>query len=161
MKRETVVLAALVVSVAANFLVAGFLVAKLTLKPHTHKPGPAWTMQQRDRDRLDRKTVKALRQAFHHHNEAARPAKTAMLKARKRVRELLAEDEFDADALHQALGDLRARTNQYQELRHKQMVDTMGELTPEERLRVYRFLSGYDRGKSRGPKPKSGPRPNP
>ena len=160
MKKETVILTALVVSVAVNLLVAGFLVGQLALKPRlphgpgpavmvSPEPGPAWRLPQRDRDKLDRKTVKALRQTFQHHNEVARPTRTSMREARRRVRELLAEDEFDADAMRQALGDLRTRTNEYQELRHGQMVDTMADLTPEERLRVYRFLSGPDRGKGR------------
>ena len=143
MNRQTVILTTLIISVALNLLVAGLVAGRFIFgpdRPHHLGMGPE-RMMQFDPSALDPTTREVLRHAFRQNNEAAKTMRRSLHKAQKEVRELLVDGSFDPEAMEAALLNLRTQMHQYQALRHKQMVDTLEQLTPEDRLRVYQFLS--------------------
>lgn len=142
MSKQTTIITALVISVGINLLVAGFLVGRLASDGGSRGDrGNGWVAQWLDPSTLDPSTRKTLREAFKAHNKAARPARQRLVESQRSIRELLAQENFDPGAMRDALADLRAQMSQYQALRHEQMVTTLSKLPPEQRLRVYRFLS--------------------
>ena len=143
MNRQTVILTTLIISVALNLLVAGLVAGRFIFGPdHPHhlSMGPE-RMMQFDPSALGPTTREVLRHAFRQNNEAAKTMRRSLHKAQKEVRELLVDGSFDPEAMQTALLNLRTQMHQYQTLRHEQMVNTLEQLAPEDRLLVYQFLS--------------------
>jgi uncharacterized membrane protein len=86
-----------------------------------------------------------------------------MFSAQRRVNELMASSNYDADELNAAFTALRNTSVEYQAISHRQTVDILGRLTATERQLVLEFLQrrgprggGPDRGQHQSRPPNNG-----
>ncbi len=120
---------ALVISVALNLLVVGFLVGRgLKRGPGGH--GDLHGLSGPE-SRLPRHPV--LHEAMDRHRADFAGRREAVMKARKAVAEAARREPFDRAALEQALLDLRRETGLSQEVMHRALVEACEKAKPEER----------------------------
>ncbi len=91
---------------------------------------------------------------------SARPARREMFRAQRQVNELIGDENFDPEALAEALARLRELSMAYQTLSHEQMVEILARLSPEERLAAREFVrrGGPPRAGRDGPRGRDLPR---
>ena len=143
MNKRTLLILALVLSVAINLLMVGFVAGKFGggRMMHGHSDWMTKHLSQAVRQNVKEK--------MRHYREEARPARGALRQARRELRNLVAGQPFDAQAVRAALANLRAASQTYQRIRHEHIVQLLEDLPPEERPAVYRFLHRHERGKER------------
>jgi Spy/CpxP family protein refolding chaperone len=117
-RKGTALLAALIVSVCANLLLAGVMVGG-----RWHHPQPWW------RD-VPEEVRPILKQAFDSHKAEFDARRDAVRQARQKVAELLKADPIDQAALDQALADLSQKSQSIQVLGNMMMVEVAKQLTP-------------------------------
>jgi len=155
-RGTTWVLIFLFVSLALNLFVAGVVVAH-KLHPHPHGFGE-WQQRGDNEppmrafvDRLAGKLPPDDRTKFlalvGDYRAELGTAGQALRLARGKVRDALAADPFDRNALESALGDVRARMQDMQKVMHAAVVDAATQLSPEAR----KSLSNWGEHKDQGP----------
>jgi hypothetical protein len=119
---------ALVISVALNLLVVGFLVGRGLRGPGKH--GDLHGLSGPEA-RFSRHPV--LREAMDRHRADFAGRRDAVTQARKAVAEAAGREPFDRAALEQALVNLRKETGLSQEVMHRALVEACEKAKPEER----------------------------
>jgi uncharacterized membrane protein len=149
MTNRTWLIAILIVSIGLNLLFAGVVIGRhLGAGPTPHF---GWMMQE-----IEPETRKRLRSSMREHREATRPAQQALREAQHRLHQTIAADPFAEEDVQRALANLRRNSTGLQETMHQQMLTTLSQLEPEERIKVFQALS------NRMMRPPHGPnRPHP
>ena len=94
-----------------------------------------------DKDKRD-----ALKSEFESRIRKARTIRTDIREAQRDFEAALLEPELDRQRLAAALDRLRVASETFQQEMHKQMLDMLMRLNPEERARVAEFLRRRDEG---------------
>ncbi len=148
-KNNTRLITLLAISLAFNLLLIGLIIGWAAAPERDRQPHLGWMTHN-----LDRETRSILRDKFKEHRQASQPIREELRAAQRQLHEVLSAEDFDAEAASQALATLRGVSSRFQTLAHRQMVETLATMKPEDRVHVYRFLA---RPVSRG-KPKAEPR---
>ncbi|MEM1190806.1 MAG: periplasmic heavy metal sensor [Pseudomonadota bacterium] len=142
MTRNNALLLALLLSVAVNLLVAGIVLGRMGLERGHHEPPPAaWAARE-----LSPETRRVVRRRMVEQLEAVRPLRRELRSAQSGVRRAVSAEDFDPQALKDALAELRRVTNRYQELLHNNLAEIAAGLPPEERSALVRAAMLRDRG---------------
>lgn len=144
MNKQTWLVAALIVSLGLNMLFIGVVIGR-TMSGGGPPPHMQWMMQELDED-----TRKTIRQAMRKTAKESGETRRALRSAQRQLHEHIGAEDYDKEAVIKALAEVRRASNEMQEIMHRQMVDSLEMMAPEERLRVYRMLSGARHGR-RGP----------
>jgi uncharacterized membrane protein len=135
---------ALVISVALNLLVVGFLVGR-GLK---HGPGTPGDVHGFAGPGARMPRHPALREAMDRHRGDFAGRKEAMMQARRGVAEAAGREPFDRAALEQALARLRQESSASQEVVHRALVEACEKANPEQRRALAaQFLKTHARGR--------------
>lgn len=157
MSRRQLLVTALLVSVAINlFFIGGLGIRMLRLQDMREArplpPNLGWIVRDLNESRRSE-----LADTIRSSAEQVMPLRRAMFSAQGRVNELMAAEDFDAEALTAAFAELRAASSQYQQVTQEQTVNILAKLTPEERQSAREFVRR--RGPRDGPPGPGGPRP--
>ena len=123
-RKGTALLAALIVSVCVNLLLAGLMIGG-----RWHGPGPWW------KD-VPEEARPVMKQAFEAHKAEFDARRDAAQQARQKVAEILKADPIDQAALDQALADLSQKSQAIRELGNTMMVEVAKQLSPELRAQM-------------------------
>jgi Spy/CpxP family protein refolding chaperone len=123
-RKGTALLAALIVSVCVNLLLAGVMVGG-----RWHGPGPWW------KDLPD-EARPIMKQAFDSHKAEFDAHRDAVQQARQKVADILKADPIDQAALDQALAELSQQSQEIRELGNTMMVEVAKQLPPEIRAQM-------------------------
>ncbi len=123
-RKGTALLAALIVSVCVNLLLAGVMVGG-----RWHGPGPWW------KDIPD-EARPIMKQAFDSHKAEFDAHRDAVQQARQKVADILKADPIDQAALDQALAELSQQSQEIRELGNTMMVEVAKQLSPEIRAQM-------------------------
>lgn len=141
MNKHTLVLTALLVSLSANLLIAGFVIGRKQHRP-PEAPPMAWAAE-----RLSAETQAKVRRQMRAQVSEVRPLREAMRNAQAAVREAVTTDAYDPNALTLALKESRDVSSRYQALIHKNLVALSKELPKQERMALAR--AALQRGQSK------------
>lgn len=145
MNKHTLVLTALLISLSANLLIAGFVIGRKQQGPR-EAPPMVWAAE-----RLSADTQAKVRRQMRAQISEVRPIRKAMRKAQTAVREAVAADSYDPDALTLALQESRNVSSRYQALIHKNLVALSKDLPKEERMALARAALQRGQGKKMPP----------
>lgn len=129
MNKQQTILLALVLSLAANLLIAGVLIGRAS-RP-APEPPMAWAAQE-----LTPQLRSEVRQRLKERAPRVRPLRAQMRDAMQAVRRLAAEDEFDPQAMRQALARLREAEAAYQAFMHEEVLNLAASVDREARLSI-------------------------
>ena len=157
MNRRRLLLLALFVSIAVNLFFiggVGYRMARFEDRGGARPlpPNLGWIV----RDLPDQRREQ-LADEIRDGAERIRPLRRAVFASQRRVNELMAATEFDAEALQAAFAELRQASDRYQQATQDQTVAILAELTPEERQSAREFVrrrgtrEGYSRDGYGGP----------
>jgi len=125
----------LCVSVGLNLLVAGIIIARVTM-------GPMFGMGQvhidRMMGRLSEPAQDVLRGAMRDNRPILRNHMYDLHKSHKNVTRLLAEEALDEDALNEAFAQLRQTNEEIQATLQTVIISVAQDLPPEERVKLAR-----------------------
>lgn len=128
MNKQSVLILALLVSVATNLVIAGFILGKAGGHPRERAPMD-WAAESLTPD-----TQRKVRAQLRAQMAQARPLREEMRKAHAAVREAVAAEDFDARALTLALERSREVSTRYQAMMHENLVGLSAELSAEQRI---------------------------
>lgn len=123
-RKGTALLAALIVSVCVNLLLAGVMVGG-----RWHGPGPWW------RDIPD-EARPIMKQAFDSHKAEFDARREAVRQARQKVADVLKADPIDQAKLDEALGELAKQSQSMQDFGNSVMIEVAKQLPPELRAQM-------------------------
>lgn len=123
-RKGTALLAALIVSVCLNLLLAGVMVGG-----RWHPGGPWW-------QDVPEEARPIMKQAFEANKAEFDRRRDAVQQARQKVADILKTDPIDQVALDQALGDLSQKSQAIRELGNTMMVEVAKQLSPEIRAQM-------------------------
>lgn len=132
MNKQHVLILALLVSAAVNLLLAGVFIGRVAAP--THPPPPMdWAGHE-----MDAQTRELLRRRLREQQGAFRPLRRDMIAASAAVRDALAAEDYDPQALDAALAGVREVTGRYQLLVHENLVNMSADLPREQRMALAR-----------------------
>jgi Spy/CpxP family protein refolding chaperone len=123
-RTGTALLAALIVSLCVNLLLAGVMVGG-----RWHHDGPWWRQ-------VPEEARPIMKQAFESHKAEFDARRDAVRQARQKVADILKAEPIDQAALDQALVELSQRSQSIMQLGNTMMVEVAKQLTPELRAQV-------------------------
>ena len=123
-RTGTALLAALIVSLCVNLLLAGVMIGG-----RWHHDGPWWRQ-------VPEEARPIMKQAFESHKAEFDARRDAAQQARQKVAEILKADPIDQAALDQALADLSQKSQAIRELGNTMMVEVAKQLSPELRAQM-------------------------
>lgn len=123
-RKGTALLAALIVSVCVNLLLAGVMIGG-----RWHHDGPWWRQ-------VPEEARPIMRQAFESHKAEFHARRDAVRQARQKVADLLKADPIDQAALDQALAELSQESQSIMQLGNTMMVEVAKQLSPDLRAQV-------------------------
>ncbi|MEX0738526.1 MAG: periplasmic heavy metal sensor [Pseudohongiella sp.] len=129
----------LVASLALNLFFIGAIGARM-LERHDRPSTPpslGWILRD-----LEPQMQASLRPQLQQYGEALRPVRGEMFRAQRNVNQLLVQDPMDDEAIEAAFEELRQINLRYQEMSHEHTLAVISQLAPEQRSRVFRFMSG-------------------
>ncbi|MFT4769355.1 MAG: putative membrane protein [Glaciecola sp.] len=132
MNRNTVLIMALLLSLAVNLLIAGFVIGKKRGSA-VESPPMAWAVEHLSSD-----TQRRVRGQMRAQLSEVRPLREDMRKAQAAVRKAVATQDYDSKALELALEKSREVSERYQALIHKNLVKVAAELPREQRIALAR-----------------------
>ncbi|WOJ92097.1 periplasmic heavy metal sensor [Congregibacter variabilis] len=132
MNRNSLVLIALLISLALNLLIAGFIVGKHR-GSGGERPPMAWAVEQ-----LSPETQRRIRGQMRDQLSEVRPLREDMRKAQAAVRKAVASEDYDPQVLALALEKSREVSERYQALIHKNLVEVSADLPREQRIALAR-----------------------
>ncbi|MDP5070735.1 MAG: periplasmic heavy metal sensor [Congregibacter sp.] len=150
MNKQNVLVMTLLLSVAVNLLMAGFVIGKKR-GPQHERPPMAWATES-----LSPETRRKVRGQMRAQIAQVRPLRENMRKAHMEVRNAVAAETFDSEALALALQQSREVSARYQVLMHQNLVTLSAELNKEQRIALARTV--LQRGQN-GEKPPRRPEP--
>ena len=151
MRNRSWLAVGLVVSVAINLALAGFVAGQMS------RPGPVPTALDPSLSlfRVLREMPEPRRAAFrptvHEHFRTLRSDLRRMRAAQRGIDQALSREPFEAQALATALEDFRAALLDGQEDNHEVLVKVAGEMTPEERRMLLEAMKRPRHEHRRGP----------
>lgn len=128
-------IALLVVSISLNLLLVGIFVGRVMFGP-PQRPPLDWAVSG-----LSDETRQQVRAKMREHLIGTRPLRRDFREAQDKLRDALLKDPYDPADVDQALVGLREAFASMQSSMHQQMSEVLADLSPEERLQVYRMLS--------------------
>lgn len=141
MSRGNVLVLALILSLGANLALAGFIAGRM----HAARPAPVamdpYVNSLRALRDLPDERQAAIRPLLREHLRALRPNVREMRRAQGRIKESLAADPFDPEALTEALAGFRSALLESQERSHGALVELAATLSPDERLVLREVLT--------------------
>jgi uncharacterized membrane protein len=146
MRSNNALVIALIVSLAANLALAGFVVGRMSA------PGPAPAAMDpflgslRAMHRLPEERQAEIRPLLREHFRSLRPSVREMRRAQRHVNEALAREPFDPAALDDALTGFRGVLLQSQERSHEALIQLAATLRPEERIVLREVMTRGARG---------------
>ncbi len=143
MTRSNLLLAALVVSVAINLLVAGIVIGRGGIRP---PPGPSpaeWMAGN-----LDQETRQKVRQRMARQASDVRPIRQELRRAMGELRTAVQAEEYDPQAMDDALTRMREARGRYERFFHDNLVELSGELNKAQRIALLR--TALQRGMTSG-----------
>lgn len=143
---------ALIVSLSLNLLVAGVFIGRsMDRVGHGNIP-MRWAMEEVDGETRE-KLATSMRKQF----RDTKALRHALRSAQRTVEEQVSADPFDAEATASAFGTLRQAAAELQQAMHSHLIRNLAELTPEERVAVFRVFS--HRGRPQHGASRDGPHP--
>jgi uncharacterized membrane protein len=152
MNKSTALLAALIVSVGINLLIAGVFLGRMGM-PRNEPPPAAWTARD-----LSPETRGLVRDRMREQLPRVRPLRREMREAQGAVRAAVLAEDFDPAALRAALANLREVGNRYEEFIHENLAEVAASLSPQEREALVQAALERRGGGDRGPRPPPPPR---
>ena len=150
MTRQTALLVALLLSVAVNLLVAGVFIGRHGAGAREAPPA-AWAARE-----LPAEARLLVRERMRDQIESVRPLRLELREARLAIREAITAENYDPQALKDALARLRAIDGRYKGLLHDSVAEIAAELPREQRIALLR--AAMRRNEPGGPPPgKGGP----
>ncbi len=141
---------ALLVSLAVNLLIAGIFIGRKLEGP----PGRIqldWLMQELDTTTRDR-----LRGNLRDQMDSSRKERHLLRETQRDLHQSILTEPFDEQKVRDAMAEVRAASARLQQKMHDQMIKNLGELSAEERLRVFKVLSNMEHRRHRPPRPEPG-----
>ena len=139
MTRRTMLITALMLSLSLNlFFIGGISYRLATFREFGPRPMPPnvdWVVRD-----LPEQRQAELEPLLQRDRESGRSARFSMFRAQRQIAQLMTADEFDSEALSEALRELRQLGMDYQELSHEQTVALLSALTQEERQTALEFM---------------------
>lgn len=129
----------LAASLALNLFFVGAIGARMLDRRERSSTPPSLGWILRD---LEPQLQASLRPQLQEYGESLRPVRGQMFRAQREVNRLLAQDPMDDEAILAAFAELRQINLRYQQLSHEQTLAVISQLAPEQRSRVFRFMSG-------------------
>jgi Spy/CpxP family protein refolding chaperone len=123
-RTGTALLAALIVSVCVNLLLAGVMVGG-----RWHHGGPWWR-------EVPEEARPIMKQAFESHKAEFNARRDAIRQARQKVADILKADPIDQAALDRALAELSQQNQSISELGNTMMIEVAKQLPPELRAQM-------------------------
>jgi Spy/CpxP family protein refolding chaperone len=123
-RKGTALLAALIVSLCVNLLLAGVMIGG-----RWHHDGPWWRQ-------VPEEARPVMKQAFEAHKAEFDAHRDAVRRARQKVADILKADPIDQAALDQALAELSQQSQSIRELGNTMMVEVAKQLSPELRAQM-------------------------
>ena len=131
----------LAASLALNLFFVGAIGARMLSRDdggrRSTPPSLGWILRD-----LDPQLQESLRPQLQQYGESLRPVRGQMFRAQRDVNRLLVEDPMDEEAILAAFAKLREINLRYQQMSHEQTLAVISQLAPEQRSRVFRFMSG-------------------
>lgn len=134
---------ALLWTLAASLALNLFFVGAMGARMMNHRdrtstpPSLGWILRD-----LEPEIQESLRPQLQQYGESLRPVRGQMFRAQRAVNHLLMQDPLDEEAILAAFEELRQISLRYQEMSHEQTLAVISQLAPEQRSRVFRFMSG-------------------
>jgi len=126
----------LFVSLALNLFLAGFLAARW-LAPEWHeRPHGPQAIVERLTSHLSGADAEVMRAAFQANQDKLAAAFGELQQARREVRQILAAQPFDPDALAKAIADVRTKQGAFFAVIQDTILPAVGKLSPEGRKRL-------------------------
>lgn len=123
-RTGTALLAALIVSLCVNLLLAGVMVGG-----RWHGPGPWWK-------NVPEEARPVMKQTFDAHKAEFDSRRDAVRQARQKVADILKADPIDQAALDQALAELSQQSQSIRDLGNTMMVEVAKQLSPDLRAQM-------------------------
>ena len=123
-RKGTALLAALIVSVCVNLLLAGLMIGG-----RWHHGGPWWREVPEEAQPVMKQVFESHKAEFDAHRESVR-------QARQKVAEILKADSIDQAALDQAMAELSQQSQAIRQLGNTMMIEVAKQLSPELRAQV-------------------------
>ena len=126
-------LSTLLISLALNLALAGFLVGREAVQPRLAGGPPPMLHYHRWAAELSEERQAALRPLVRGHFATRRSSLVEMRQQHQALQELLRQNDLDVVGLQQTLAQLRTRFERAQAAEHEGFVDFVAALTPTER----------------------------
>jgi uncharacterized membrane protein len=133
MHKQNLLLIALLCSLALNLLVAGVLIGRVGAEPPGEAPPMAWAARE-----LEPEVQQLLRHRMREALPSVRPLREEMRSAGRELRRVLEADEFDPQAVRDALSRMRDVTNRYQLLVQENLIEMAADLPKDQRAALLR-----------------------
>jgi uncharacterized membrane protein len=129
----------LAVSLALNLFFVGTMGAQMLDRRDRSSTPPSLGWILRD---LEPQMQAALRPQLQQYGESLRPVRGQMFRAQREINKLMVQNPLDEAAILAAFEELRQINLNYQQMSHEQTLAVISQLAPEQRRRVFRFMSG-------------------
>jgi len=146
MRSNNVLVIALIVSVAVNLALVGFVIGRISAAGPAPASMDPFLGSMRVMHALPQQRQEDLRPLLRQHYRGLRPNVREMRRAQRQVNAALAAEPFDPAALESALARFRSVLLRSQEGSHQVLVELAGELTQEERVMLREAMTRSPRG---------------
>ena len=127
---------ALLVSLGVNLLIAGVVIGRHLDGGPPGRMHFEWLMQD-----LDDATRSKIRQNMHEQMKNSRPYRHDLRQAQHALHEAIIAEPFEEKQVKAAMAEVRAASARLQQTMHDQMIQNLGEMSAEDRARVFSILS--------------------
>ena len=148
MNRQTALLLALLLSLAVNLLVAGVVIGRHSAGGREPPPA-AWAARE-----LPAEARRLVRQRMRSQIESVRPLRRELGESQAAIRAAITAEDYDPQALKDALAKLRTIDARYKALLHDSVAEIAADLPRAQRIALLR--AAMRRGEPGGP-PGQGP----
>ena len=146
MNRKVLLVALLVFSIGLNLAFIGVTVGRHLFGMLPGRAHFEWMTQE-----VSEETRRKLRSSMREHMQESLPARRELRKAQDQLRSAIATDEYVETDVVARLAEVRRASADLQESMHKQMVENLRQLAPEERSHVLGMMKRHDNRGRRGP----------
>ena len=146
MNRKVLLVALLVFSIGLNLAFIGVAVGRHLFGVLPGRAHFEWMTQE-----VSEETRRKLRSSMREHMQESLPARRELRKAQDQLRSAITTDEYVETDLVARLAGVRRASADLQESMHKQMVENLRQLAPEERSHVLGMMKRHDNRGRRGP----------
>jgi uncharacterized membrane protein len=146
MNRNVLLVTLLVFSIGLNLLFIGVAVGRHLLGMSPGRAHFEWMTQE-----VSNETRRKLRSTMREHMQESLPARRELRKVQHQLRAAITADEYVETDVVERLAGVRRASADLQESMHKQMVENLRQLAPEERSHVLGMMMRHDNRARRGP----------